>query len=196
MRSRIFSRATRVSVLAALAVTARRLQHWLLKPPSRCRAFRDGPKQACRNELRRPEQPSSYSGPSLSEPGYAQAAPSANNGYDANCWRNPQPSYAAQPSYQPQYQPTGQAIHSSRPINRSWAINRPTNLQGSYQPQSYQPQPSQPRWQPGLQARAYGAPITSGLARKFEEEPDRRRPPGRHALFCFRAATACRSPSS
>ena len=163
MRSRIFSRATRVSVLAALAVTAGGCSTGS-EAPFQTSSISGRPETGMSHEPRRPEQQSSYSGPSLSEPGYAQAAPPANNGYDANRWRNPQPSYAAQPSYQPQYQPAYQPQYSQQQQAYQPQPGYQPSYQshGSYQPQSYQPQPSQPRWQPGPQARAYGTPITTG----------------------------------
>jgi LysM repeat protein len=164
MRSRIFSRATRGSVLAVLAVTAGGCSTGS-EAPFQTSSISGRPETGMSHEPRRPEPPATYSGPALSSPpSYAQAgAPANSNSYDADRWRNPQPSYAAQPSYQQRYQPSYQPQYSQQQAYQPQQPYQPSyQSQGSYQPQSYQPQPYQPRWQPGPQARAYGTPITTG----------------------------------
>ena len=163
MRPRSISRGMRELFLASLALAAGGCSTGS-QEPFQTASISPRPESGMSQEPRRPAPPSTYSGPSLSAPtntapSYAQAgnAPQTNSyGYDNNTWRPAQPSYAAGPPYQPSYQPSYQPQYTPQ------AYKPQQPYQPSYQPQSYQPQPYQPRWQPGPQAQAYAAPITTG----------------------------------
>lgn len=132
------------------------------------------PEASMSQEPRQSEPPPTYAGPQLSAaPSYNSSSnsqagyrPQANaDAYDNTRWRD-QPSYAAQPSYQPTYQPAYQPRYSQPQAYQAQPYQpQPSYQPQGYQPQSYQPyqpQPYQPRWQPGAQAQAYAAPITTG----------------------------------
>jgi hypothetical protein len=159
MRSRSFSRGMRGLLVAALALAAGACST-SSQEPFQTASISPRPESGMSQEPRRPEQPSTYSGPSLNaqSPSYAQAdnpPPASSYAYDNNRWRNPQPSYAAAPTYQPSYQPNYAQQQAYQP--------QPYQQQPrAYQPQQYQPQQYQPRWQPPPQQQPYSAPITTG----------------------------------
>jgi hypothetical protein len=160
MRSRSLSRGMREIFLASLALAAGgcsaggsqdTLQTSSLPARPEAAMSREPPSAYAQGDNSSPSfRP--YSSPSYvpsDPPRTASLGATNTNSYSSdNRWRpNPQPSYAAAPSYQPQYrQQPYQAPYQPQP----------------YQQQAYQPQPYQPRWQPPPQQQPYAAPITTG----------------------------------